>query len=699
MRRRPPTTSRLLTWLLPGVVALAMVAGAASALAQQPCGLAGEGDDPGEDGFQIDGQFLSGEYVSPGNDWAQGTGFAGVILGDGSPNPLFMPALHERDPHWAGNAVDPSTFSGHSNKNDDDISVGKKPWAWGAGNGPQKNDLTDVYAHATVYDVGGVPEVWLFLGGLTRAVDGDSHMDFEWNIAGLEQVEGTKPNKGWIYGLGPDAGRTVGIDFIISVDFVQGGDIPLVTYRLWTEISPGKFAYVEFTPDPGEVYVCTNDVDIPAPPWGAIAPNGDDTMTVVALQFVEMAVNLRALSVDPDDLCSATSTMMYKTRSSQSFVAELKDYALYRFPIVAAPDCAIAGPEPTCEGAFPVELCGAEPTGGHVWSYTWTGPEWTSPYTTYDRCVDVNQSGTYHLVVTDETNGCSSDTCDFDLSVVPPPPCDVWDQTVCEDGSATFCGPDGNYLWTWTYPDGSTASTRCITIDPVTLADGGTYTLLVEDAVHPECETQCSAYLEVLPSPVCELEPPCGPPGCNTTGNVFCGPDMGPGFTYFWELVSAPAGWRLVAPLNEQCVAYDAGEMGEATFRLTVTDGAAPRCCSGECEITFGCTESVGGRAAKPQLPIAFALFGGIPNPVYEGTSVRYAVPEESRVTLTVHNLRGQVVAVLEDGVVGAGYRERRWTAESGAQIASGVYFCRMEATGLDTGETFRQTQKIVVIR
>jgi hypothetical protein len=175
-----------------------------------------------------------------------------------------------------------------------------------------------------------------------------------------------------------------------------------------------------------------------------------------------------------------------------------------------------------------------------------------------------------------------------------------------------------------------------------------------------------------------------------------------PGYTYVWEIVSAPAGWELVPPVDVQCVTYNAGEAGDATFRLTITDPAG---CSGSCEVTFGCgpcrtTEDPAlTDGARTGVPMAFALAVNSPNPVYERTSIRYAVPEQSRVSLTIHNLRGQVVAVLEDGVVRPGYHSREWSTAGGAPIASGVYFYKMEATGLATGTVFTQMQKMVVIR
>ena len=132
--------------------------------------------------------------------------------------------------------------------------------------------------------------------------------------------------------------------------------------------------------------------------------------------------------------------------------------------------------------------------------------------------------------------------------------------------------------------------------------------------------------------------------------------------------------------------------------------------CFDGCRLFDGCLEPNGpkhlspipsqlGEGAKAGSPPASALSLSAPNPVREVTSIRYALAEESRVTLTVYNLRGQVVAILKNGVVGAGSHTEYWHTGGNEPVASGVYFYTIEVTGLETGETVRQTQKMIVVR
>jgi hypothetical protein len=300
------------------------------AWAQAGCGLAALGDDPGEDGFQIDGQFYSGP---DGDDWAQGPIFAGVLLNGGTPHPDYLPTLHERDENCAAGGDDCSMFT-LSNKNNDDISPLADPWNWTCGSTPQKNDLTDLYAHARVVEVAASTEVWLVLGAVTRALAGDSHIDFEWNVAGLEQVGTTF---GEIIGHGPHAGRTADIDFIVSVDLQPIGVPPVLSVRRWTYVGAGAYEYVLFTPPAGKAFICADFAGAVAPPWGAIAPEGTVIWppgTLAPGQFVEAAVELTSIGIDPADLEPEQATLIFKTRSSASFTAELKDFGLYPFSIM-----------------------------------------------------------------------------------------------------------------------------------------------------------------------------------------------------------------------------------------------------------------------------------------------------------------------------------------------------------------------------
>ena len=67
---------------------------------------------------------------------------------------------------------------------------------------------------------------------------------------------------------------------------------------------------------------------------------------------------------------------------------------------------------------------------------------------------------------------------------------------------------------------------------------------------------------------------------------------------------------------------------------------------------------------------------------------------------LAVYNLLGQQVAMLVEGTMGAGQHELQWNARvgSGATVASGVYFYRLDATG-SNGSRFIETKKLLLLK
>jgi hypothetical protein len=74
------------------------------------------------------------------------------------------------------------------------------------------------------------------------------------------------------------------------------------------------------------------------------------------------------------------------------------------------------------------------------------------------------------------------------------------------------------------------------------------------------------------------------------------------------------------------------------------------------------------------------------PNPFNPTATVAYSVAEPARARLGVYDVSGRLVATLVDGDVGAGAHEAVWDGRSdrGEAVASGVYFCRLEALGED---------------
>lgn len=80
--------------------------------------------------------------------------------------------------------------------------------------------------------------------------------------------------------------------------------------------------------------------------------------------------------------------------------------------------------------------------------------------------------------------------------------------------------------------------------------------------------------------------------------------------------------------------------------------------------------------AGVSQRPAAFALRQNYPNPFNPSTEIRYDLPIDGRVRLTVYTLLGREVARLVDGPVRAGAHAAHWDAGG---LPSGVYLVRLE--------------------
>jgi len=90
------------------------------------------------------------------------------------------------------------------------------------------------------------------------------------------------------------------------------------------------------------------------------------------------------------------------------------------------------------------------------------------------------------------------------------------------------------------------------------------------------------------------------------------------------------------------------------------------------------------------ELPLAPVLVQNYPNPFNPATTIRYALPHRSHVTLTVYNTLGQQVAQLINSDIDAGYHEVQFNATN---LASGVYFYRIQAG------SYVETRKLLYVR
>ncbi len=82
------------------------------------------------------------------------------------------------------------------------------------------------------------------------------------------------------------------------------------------------------------------------------------------------------------------------------------------------------------------------------------------------------------------------------------------------------------------------------------------------------------------------------------------------------------------------------------------------------------------------EIPDKHVIAQNYPNPFNPTTQIRYGLPAQASVKLTIHNVLGQEVAALVDGIQPAGYHVIQWngTSAAGVAVGSGVYFFRIQA-------------------
>jgi hypothetical protein len=91
-----------------------------------------------------------------------------------------------------------------------------------------------------------------------------------------------------------------------------------------------------------------------------------------------------------------------------------------------------------------------------------------------------------------------------------------------------------------------------------------------------------------------------------------------------------------------------------------------------------------------------FKLFNNYPNPFNPSTVIKYSVPQQSFVKLTIYDALGKKVNEIISGIRDAGVYEENFNATG---LSSGVYFYRIEAQSLDGKDNFISAKKMIFIK
>ena len=106
-------------------------------------------------------------------------------------------------------------------------------------------------------------------------------------------------------------------------------------------------------------------------------------------------------------------------------------------------------------------------------------------------------------------------------------------------------------------------------------------------------------------------------------------------------------------------------------------------------------SNSVGIDNRSETFPQGFVLEQNFPNPFNPSTTLRYELPEDGLVNVTIYDMMGRQVSTLVSSHQTAGYKSIQWNATNdfGKPVSAGVYLYQIQA-----GE-FVQTKKMVLLK
>ena len=107
---------------------------------------------------------------------------------------------------------------------------------------------------------------------------------------------------------------------------------------------------------------------------------------------------------------------------------------------------------------------------------------------------------------------------------------------------------------------------------------------------------------------------------------------------------------------------------------------------------TSNCSQAL---LIENQVPVSYALYNAYPNPFNPVTTLRYTLPEDAMVNITIYDMMGRVVNNLVSSQQRAGYKSIQWNAtnDAGQPVSAGVYLYTINA-----GE-FRQAKKMILLK
>jgi len=158
-----------------------------------------------------------------------------------------------------------------------------------------------------------------------------------------------------------------------------------------------------------------------------------------------------------------------------------------------------------------------------------------------------------------------------------------------------------------------------------------------------------------------------------------------------WETVGFVNGKGTTSEISKYSYSDNVSKLnvkGKVTYRLRQIDFDGTAVFTKEVAVDY---------TSAPQ---SYSLSQNYPNPFNPSTTIRFALPFDSNVKISIYKVTGELVKVLLSGTKAAGnYDVVMNTAHESAEFSSGIYFYSIEANAVDGSSTFRQTKKMVLLK
>ena len=166
---------------------------------------------------------------------------------------------------------------------------------------------------------------------------------------------------------------------------------------------------------------------------------------------------------------------------------------------------------------------------------------------------------------------------------------------------------------------------------------------------------------------------------------------------------------------DDNCIIEITGAEDDLSVEFTIRPGELWELTNGETDKKYPLNgtghisylevgESFTLKKTKTSLvPDTYALHQNYPNPFNPITTLRYDLPEQSQVTLTVFDLMGREISQPVRTIQNAGFKSVHWNGrdKSGKQVSAGIYLYRIQARQTDGGPAgdFVQTKKMIFLK